>query len=267
MVFEVVFVSSGRFAIATHALAMLSQLEDGYPSEHVAQSINTHPVFLRRVMKSLCTAGLVEAREGRGGGYRLARPATEIFLNEVYVATDPAGAIPPSPSEPNFACRIGGGMRTAFAEAARVANEGLLRSLAEQTIADIAARAKLEVGKRPQSQLKSRRQIMASSKNVLEAGDANFDSEVLKADLPVLVDFGATWCGPCKALAPIVDKLADETVGKYKVVKVDIDDSPAVAQRYGIRGVPTLIVFKNGQKAGQHVGTTNKETLLKLLEA
>ncbi|WP_394837271.1 thioredoxin [Pendulispora rubella] len=265
--------SSGRFAIATHALAMLSQLEDGYPSEHVAQSINTHPVFLRRVMKSLCTAGLVEAREGFGGGYRLARPACEIALSEVYLATEPAGPIPPSPSEPNDACRIGGGMRVAFAEAARAANESLLEGLAKQTIADIAARAKLEVQKsekrRPSQSKKSvesRRYTMASSKNVLEVGDANFDSEVLKADLPVLVDFGAAWCGPCKALAPIVAKIADENVGKYKVVAIDIDDAPAVAQKYGIRGVPTLIVFKGGEKKNQHVGLTNKDALLKLLD-
>ncbi|WXA89747.1 thioredoxin [Pendulispora rubella] len=107
---------------------------------------------------------------------------------------------------------------------------------------------------------------MASSKNVLEVGDANFDSEVLKADLPVLVDFGAAWCGPCKALAPIVAKIADENVGKYKVVAIDIDDAPAVAQKYGIRGVPTLIVFKGGEKKNQHVGLTNKDALLKLLD-
>ena len=259
--------SSGRFAIATHALAMLSQLQDGYPSEHVAQSINTHPVFLRRVMKSLCTAGLVEAREGFGGGYRLARPAGEIFLSEVYMATEPSGPIPPSPSEPNVACRIGGGMRVAFAEAARAANDALLQGLAKQTIADIAARAKLESTQtRPSSVFISRRHIMASSKNVLEAGEHNFDAEVLKADLPVLVDFGATWCGPCKAIAPIVDKIADENVGKYKIVKVDIDESPALATRYQIRGVPTLLVFKGGEKKQTHVGATNKETLLKLLE-
>ncbi|HWL87013.1 MAG TPA: thioredoxin [Polyangiaceae bacterium] len=257
---------SGKFAIATHALALLSQLEDGYPSEHVARSINTHPVFLRRVMKMLCVAGLVKAREGFGGGYRLTRHPAEISLSEVYAATEPSGPIPPSPSEPDDTCRIGGGMRAAFAEAARAANEGLLHGLATQTIADIAARAKLEGQKRPPSKQKSRRNPMASSKNVHEAGDINFDTEVLKADLPVLVDFTATWCGPCKAVAPIVDKIADENVGKYKVVKVDIDEAPSIAQRYGIRGVPTLAVFRGGEKKNQHVGATNKETLLRLLE-
>jgi len=107
---------------------------------------------------------------------------------------------------------------------------------------------------------------MAGSKNVTEVTDANFDAEVLKADKPVLVDFGATWCGPCKALAPVVDKLADETVGKYKIVSVDIDDAPGVAQRYGIRGVPAILVFKNGEKTAQHVGVTTKDKLLALIE-
>lgn len=107
---------------------------------------------------------------------------------------------------------------------------------------------------------------MAASKNVTEVTDATFDAEVLKADKPVLVDFGATWCGPCKALAPVVDKLADETVGKYKIVSVDIDDAPGVAQRYGIRGVPAILVFKNGEKTAQHVGVTTKDKLLALIE-
>lgn len=107
---------------------------------------------------------------------------------------------------------------------------------------------------------------MAASKNVVVVDDASFEIEVLKADKPVLVDFGATWCGPCKALAPVVDALADETVGKYKIVTVDIDDAPGIAQRYGIRGVPTLAVFKAGEKTASHVGVTSKENLLKLLE-
>ena len=104
-----------------------------------------------------------------------------------------------------------------------------------------------------------------AGKNIIELTDANFDQEVLKSTEPVLVDFTATWCGPCKMLAPIVEKLADETAGKYRVGKLDIDDAPGVTQRYGVRGVPTVMVFKNGEKIGQHVGVTNKETLLKLL--
>jgi thioredoxin 1 len=103
--------------------------------------------------------------------------------------------------------------------------------------------------------------------NVIELNDANFDNEIKASDKPVLVDFGATWCGPCKILAPIVEKLADEYAGKYKVCKVDIDEAPTVTAKFGIRGVPTVLVFKNGEKTGQHVGVTNKETLLKMLGA
>ena len=104
-----------------------------------------------------------------------------------------------------------------------------------------------------------------AGKNVLEFNDGNFEAEVLKSSTPVLVDFTATWCGPCKALSPIVEKIADESVGKYKVGKLDIDDSPGITQKYGVRGVPTVMIFKNGEKAAQHVGVTNRETLLKLL--
>ena len=108
---------------------------------------------------------------------------------------------------------------------------------------------------------------MSGSKNVIAISDSSFDGEVLKSDSPVLVDFTATWCGPCKQLSPIVDKIADENIGKYKVAKVDIDECPSIAQRFRIKGVPTVMVFKGGQVKGQHVGVTNKETLLKLLES
>jgi thioredoxin 1 len=107
---------------------------------------------------------------------------------------------------------------------------------------------------------------MANSNNVVVVDDSSFETEVLKADKPVLVDFGATWCGPCKALAPVVAGLADESVGKYKIVTVDIDDAPGVAQKYGIRGVPTLAVFRGGEKTASHVGVTTKAKLIELLE-
>jgi thioredoxin 1 len=100
---------------------------------------------------------------------------------------------------------------------------------------------------------------------VIELTDTNFDAEVLKSAEPVLVDFTATWCGPCKALAPIVEKLAEDSGGKYKVGKLDIDDAPGITKRYGVRGVPTVLVFKGGEKIDQHVGVTNRETLLKML--
>jgi thioredoxin 1 len=107
---------------------------------------------------------------------------------------------------------------------------------------------------------------MASSKNVLDVNDLNFETEVLQSKVPVLVDFSAVWCQPCKALAPIVDQVADETVGTFKVTKIDIDESPATARRFGIRGVPTVIVFKDGQVASTHVGMTNKQKLVTMLQ-
>jgi thioredoxin 1 len=104
-----------------------------------------------------------------------------------------------------------------------------------------------------------------AGKNVHAFNQQNFESEVLKSDVPVLVDFTATWCGPCKALAPIVEKLADDFHGKVKVGKLDIDDSPEITAKYGVRSVPTVIVFKGGQKSGQHVGLTTRDKLLALL--
>ncbi len=104
-----------------------------------------------------------------------------------------------------------------------------------------------------------------AGKNVHEFNLANFDSEVLHSDVPVLVDFTATWCGPCKALAPIVEKIADEFAGKVKVGKLDIDASPALASKYGVRSVPMVLIFKGGEKIGQHVGLTTRDKLVSLL--
>ena len=106
---------------------------------------------------------------------------------------------------------------------------------------------------------------MASEK-VQVFNDLNFETEVLGSDLPVLVDFTATWCGPCKQLAPIVDQLATELDGRVKVGKLDVDDSPVTAGKYGVRGVPTVMVFNKGQRAAQHVGLTTKQKLLTLVE-
>jgi thioredoxin 1 len=82
----------------------------------------------------------------------------------------------------------------------------------------------------------------------------------------VFVDFTATWCGPCKQLAPLVDQLADELAGQVKVGKLDVDESPITAGKYGVRGVPTVMVFKNGERAAQHVGLTSKAKLLDLVK-
>ena len=133
--------ASGKFAMAVHALAVLAQDADGYPSEYLAGSVNTHAVFLRRVLRRLAEGGLIEAREGRGGGYRLARPAGRVTLAEVYRLVEPDGPLSPSPCEPNAQCPVGAGMRAAFAAAARSARAGVEQALAGQTIADVARTA------------------------------------------------------------------------------------------------------------------------------
>lgn len=93
---------------------------------------------------------------------------------------------------------------------------------------------------------------------VSEVNDADFESQVLKSDTPVLVDFWAAWCGPCRALAPIVDQVAAEYQGKLKVMKMDVDRNNVTPSRYGIRGIPALLVFKGGQVAEQIVGYVPK---------
>ena len=106
---------------------------------------------------------------------------------------------------------------------------------------------------------------MAGEENLVHLNDLNWEEEVTKSTVPVLVDFSAVWCGPCKQLSPIIQKLSDELVGKVKVGKLDIDESPATSAKFGIRGVPTVMVFVGGERKSQHVGLTNKENLLKLI--
>ena len=101
---------------------------------------------------------------------------------------------------------------------------------------------------------------------ILEVTDANFDQDVLKSDQPVLVDFWAAWCGPCRALAPIVDELAKDYTGKIKVGKMDVDSNSATPMRYGVRGIPTLLVFKGGQVVESVIGVTQKDDLKKVIE-
>ena len=93
----------------------------------------------------------------------------------------------------------------------------------------------------------------------------NFDEKVLNATKPVLVDFFATWCGPCKMMSPVIDELADELAGQVDVFKIDVDDNPEVAQRYGVMSIPTIIVFENGQVKNQTMGAQPKGALMELL--
>lgn len=102
--------------------------------------------------------------------------------------------------------------------------------------------------------------------DVLHVSDDDFDREVLASPVPVLIDFTATWCGPCKVLAPVVEKLARASGGRFKVAKIDIDDAPKVATRFGIRGAPTIVVFKGGRETARHVGVTHEKRLMELLD-
>jgi len=100
-----------------------------------------------------------------------------------------------------------------------------------------------------------------ATQTVLEATDANFDESVLKSEVPVLVDFWAAWCGPCKMIAPLIDELAASYTGKVKVMKMDVDKNVATPVRYNVRGIPTLLLFKGGQVKEQIVGAVAKEKI------
>ena len=97
--------------------------------------------------------------------------------------------------------------------------------------------------------------------SIVELSDATFDQEVLQSEQPVLVDFWAAWCGPCKALAPIVDEIATQYAGRVKVAKMDVDRNQATPMRYGIRGIPALLLFKGGKVADQIVGYVPKDII------
>ncbi len=101
---------------------------------------------------------------------------------------------------------------------------------------------------------------------VKDVSDSNFESDVLNADRPVLVDFWAPWCAPCRMLAPTVEAVAQNFQGTASVVKLNVDDNPAVSQRYGIKGIPTLILFKNGKEEERVVGATSKEAISRMID-
>lgn len=102
---------------------------------------------------------------------------------------------------------------------------------------------------------------------IYRADDDTFEDVVLKSDLPVLVDFWAEWCGPCKMIAPILNEIAQEYPGQLKVVKVNIDEAPKTPQQYGVRGIPTLMIFKDGEVVATRVGAMSKAELLSFINA
>jgi thioredoxin 1 len=104
------------------------------------------------------------------------------------------------------------------------------------------------------------------SEHILQVSDDEFDEKVLKSELPVLVDFWAEWCGPCKMIAPILEEIATEYAGKLAVAKVDIDSNPGTPQKYGVRGIPTLILFKDGEVHATKVGALAKSQLAAFID-
>jgi thioredoxin 1 len=105
------------------------------------------------------------------------------------------------------------------------------------------------------------------NEHIIEVTDDSFEEDVLKSEIPVLVDYWADWCSPCKQIAPILDEVAPEYVGKVKIAKLNIDDNPKTPVKYGVRGIPTLILFKNGELEATKVGALSKSQLTAFLDS
>jgi len=104
------------------------------------------------------------------------------------------------------------------------------------------------------------------SENIVHTSDANFETDVLQSDVPVLIDFWAEWCGPCKMIAPLLDEAASEYEGRVSIVKMNIDENPNTPQKFGIRSIPTLMLFKNGEVQAQKLGSMSKGQLAEFLD-
>jgi thioredoxin 1 len=105
------------------------------------------------------------------------------------------------------------------------------------------------------------------SDKIVHITDASFEQDVIKSDTPVMVDFWAEWCGPCKMIAPVLDELADDYAGRLKICKLNVDSNTQTAPKFGIRGIPTLIIFKNGAVAGTKVGALSKSQLAAFIDS
>lgn len=117
------------------------------------------------------------------------------------------------------------------------------------------------------NRIQHEREARRVSDNILYVSDDTFEEEVLKADQPVLVDYWAEWCGPCKMIAPILDEIADEYAGKLRIAKLNIDENPGTPPKYGIRGIPTLMLFKDGNVEATKVGAVSKSQLTAFIDS